>query len=123
MAFDIPQTPKDRLLSEALDAASRYFSQPNASGAIAAEPISKARVLDRCKARYNVWPRQWCMAYIRWKYPDMSYPRIAKIFRMKDHTTIMHAQETAKERYPDAIFCQPVDEAIADRLEAVGLAS
>lgn len=95
MAFTHIETPLERRLGEALDAATAYFG----------EPITRTRVMEKTKRMQVVRPRQWCMAYIRWKNPEMSLPRTARMFGMKDHTTVLHAERRAKELFPDAVFC------------------
>ena len=104
MAFEMIQTPLERKLSEALDAASAYFMRPNASGIRIREPLSRDRVLSTRKTMPDCKTRQWCMAYLRWKYPEMSQPRTGRIFG-RHHTTVLHAERRARELFPDAVFC------------------
>lgn len=52
--------------------------------------LSSGALLSVTKARQVAWPRQLAMYLVRIRL-DWSYPRIARAFDRKDHTTIMHA--------------------------------
>lgn len=111
MAFTDFKTPVERKIGEALHAASIYFKMP----------ITRERVMAQSKKKEHVRPRQWCMAYLRWKYPETSLPRLARMFNKSDHTTIMHGIKSARKRYPDAIFVTGISIEMEVKMDAIGL--
>ncbi len=111
MAFTATQTPRERKLGEATQAASAYFG----------ETITSKFVLDKSKRKNVARARMWCMAYIRWRFPEMSQPQTARLFQKKDHTTVWNAERRARVLFPDAIFCLGDADEVIGRIEALGL--
>ena len=109
MPFDIPKTPLERKLGEALHAASEYFG----------EPITREYITQRSQKPEIAHRRQWCMAYVRWANVGISQPRVARMFKKKDHTTVLYGERRARQLYPDAIFSQWPDHSF-DHLSVAG---
>lgn len=81
----------------ALHAASVYFG----------EPVTRAYIRERTKRREVVYRRFFVMAYMRWHDPKkLSFPVIARILGMADHTSVMHGVRKARAAFPDAVFCR-----------------
>ena len=65
--------------------------------------LPSGAVLSHSKQRRFAWPRQLAM-YLARVQLGWSYPRIAKAFERKDHTTVMHACRVLPSRlmrYPN----------------------
>lgn len=71
-------------------------------------------------------PRQLAMFLIRERFPGMSYPRIARLFRMNDHTTVVHGCQSVRRRIENSqelaervrIIREEIAERLAKREEA-----
>lgn len=79
--------------------------------------LSTAEILYRTARPAVSHPRQLAMFLIRERFPDMSYPRIIRLFHMNNHTTAIHACRSVRRRieYSQvfACFVQTVREEIA----------
>jgi len=56
--------------------------------------ITVKSLLTKCKSPHYTEPRWFCMAYMH-AIDRYSYPRIARAFGMKDHTTVLHGLRRA----------------------------
>lgn len=101
-------TPRERLFEDAAEAMSAHFGHTITAADVAADPPTRAATRMRFYA----------MAWIRWKRPDLSFPRLGKMFGV-DHSTVQYAVARARSLYPTAPFCRPDD--FNERLDALGL--
>ena len=106
-------TPRDRYFESAARAVSSFTG----------DTITAAQLRASPRDREESHVRFFAMAWLRWIYPDMSFPHIGRIFGV-DHSTVQHAIKRASELYPTAPFCKRRRPDNLDaRLEALGLAS
>ena len=65
----------------------------------------------RCRSPQYSRPRFFVMAYLRaQKEKPLSYPQIANILRLKDHTSVLHGEDRARTLWPEIDFDQMVQE-------------
>lgn len=59
---------------------------------VAATRVSEKEIMGKCRVRH-IKNARWMVAYLTRKHKTFSYPHIARLLGMKDHTSIMHACE------------------------------
>ena len=103
-------TSLERVMAEALREASHYFDRE----------ITRDLVREKTKRHAVTRPRQWCIAYILWRWPDrFTLNQAARMFGLTDHTTVLWAMKSARKRWPDAIFNRSLTPEALDRFNAI----
>ena len=59
--------------------------------------MTRSDMTSQCRKRKYAWPRQMAMALCR-EFTNQSLPGIGRYFGNRDHTTVLHACRTIKER-------------------------
>ena len=103
-------TPRDAILREVSEQASKYFGRS----------IPVDLLLKDTKEQDVVEFRRWAMAYLRWKH-DFAYVRCARLLGRKDHTTARTGIMAARRKWPDAPFVRFSD--MGFKLQQLGLAA
>ncbi len=61
--------------------------------------ITQAQIMDRTRKRNIAFPRQIAMYLANLLIPQKSLKEIAKFYKRKDHTTVLHAKKTIEEQF------------------------
>jgi hypothetical protein len=79
--------------------------------------ISEADLIGKRRWRELSIPRQAAFYVLRQRFPEMSYPRIGRMFADRDHSTIIHGvQQTAARIRRDPKLRAVVEALVAGRL-------
>lgn len=60
--------------------------------------VTVAQIVGISRARKYAWPRQVAMALVAELRPDLSTVKIGFLFGKRDHTTVIHGRDTARDR-------------------------